>query len=256
MEKSQRNTEGGWLSMILPKREDVFHKIQLFRLLTAIIDSDISRLVHFKGGTAASMLGFLDRFSIDLDFDLEKDAPQDKINKNLKTIFQKLDLEIDKKSSKTLYYILKYHTKQGFRNSIKLSFIDKIYKLNIYKPQYLSEIDRFANCQTVETMFANKLVALTDRYKKTKTIAGRDLYDIHHFFVSGYNYETKIIEERTGKKTEDYLRDLIKFIDKKINNKIIDEDLNFLLPVGHFKKIRPILKSETMMILKQEIERK
>jgi len=240
--------------MLLPKREDVFHKIQLFRLLTAIIDSDISKSVYFKGGTAASMLGFLDRFSIDLDFDLEKNASKNKINAELKNIFEKLDMEIDKKSSKTLYYILKYQTKSGLRNSIKLSFIDNIYKSNIYKPQYLSEIDRFVNCQTIETMFANKLVALMDRYKKTKTIAGRDLYDIHHFFINRYEYEDKIIKERTGKKTADYLRDLIKFIDKKINNKTIDEDLNFLLPINLFKKIRPILKSETMMILRQEIE--
>jgi len=240
--------------MLLPKREDVFHKIQLFRLLTAIIDSDISKSVYFKGGTAASMLGFLDRFSIDLDFDLEKNASKNKINAELKNIFEKLDMEIDKKSSKTLYYILKYQTKSGLRNSIKLSFIDNIYKSNIYKPQYLSEIDRFVNCQTIETMFANKLVALMDRYKKTKTIAGRDLYDIHHFFINRYEYEDKIIKERTGKKTADYLRDLIKFIDKKINNKTIDEDLNFLLPINLFKKIRPILKSETMMLLKQETE--
>jgi len=122
--------------MLLPKREDVFHKIQLFRLLTAIIDSDISKSVYFKGGTAASMLGFLDRFSIDLDFDLEKNASKNKINAELKNIFEKLDMEIDKKSSKTLYYILKYQTKSGLRNSIKLSFIDNIYKSNIYKPQY------------------------------------------------------------------------------------------------------------------------
>lgn len=241
--------------MILPKREDVFHKIQLYRLLIAIIDSDISRFVYFKGGTAASMLGFLDRFSIDLDFDVDKNTHQDIINENLKIIFQKLDLEIDKKSSRSLYYILKYQSKPGRRNSIKLSFIDNIYKSNVYKPQYLSEIDRFVNCQTIETMFGNKLVALTDRYVKTKTIAGRDLYDIHHFFINGHKYEKKIIEERTGKKTVDYFRDIIKFIDKKVNTKIIDEDLNFLLPIDRFKKIRSILKSETIMLLKQGIER-
>jgi len=241
--------------MILPKREDVFHKIQLFRLLKNIIDSDISKYVYFKGGTAASMLGFLDRFSIDLDFDLEKNASKKEIDTKLKNIFQKLDLEIDKKSSKTLCYVLKYQSKSGLRNSIKLSFIDNIYKSNIYKPQYLFEIDRFVNCQTIETMFANKLVALSDRYKKTKTIAGRDLYDIHHFFINGYKYNEAIIKERTGKKTADYFKSLIKFIDKKVNNKIIDQDLNFLLSIDRFKKIRSILKSETMMLLKHEIER-
>ncbi|PJA52923.1 hypothetical protein CO166_03640 [Candidatus Roizmanbacteria bacterium CG_4_9_14_3_um_filter_36_11] len=82
MEKSERNPKEGWVYMILPKREDVFHKVQLYRLLTGLIDSNLlSRSIYFKGGTAASMMGFLDRFSVDLDFDLKKDVSIKKINK-------------------------------------------------------------------------------------------------------------------------------------------------------------------------------
>ena len=242
--------------MIIPKREDVFHKIQLYRLLIALLDSDLlSKLIYFKGGTAASMLGFLDRFSIDLDFDIKKGSVVKIADKELRQIFQNLDFEVDKKSSQTLYYVLKYKNKLGLRNLIKLSFIPIELKSNIYKPFYLSEIDRYASCQTVETMFANKLVALTDRYKKTKTIAGRDLYDIHHFFIKGYNYNEAVIKERTGKKTVTYLNELIKFIDKKITERIITEDLSFLLPPDIFKKTRLVLKKETLILLQDEIKR-
>lgn len=242
--------------MILPKREDVFHKIQLYRLLSALLDSDlISQSTYFKGGTCASMLGFLDRFSLDLDFDLKKGALKSQLDKELRRIFKDLDLEVDKKSSKTLYYILKYQAKAGLRNSIKLSLIGNQIRNNLYAPFYLKEIDRYANCQTIETMFANKLVAMTDRYKKSKTIAGRDLYDIHHFFLQGYEYNGKIIKERTGKDTKSYLKELIDFIKLKVNDRIISEDLNYLLPTDKFKKIKKLLKKETIMLLNDELKR-
>ena len=58
--------------------------------------------------------------------------------------------------------------------------------------------------------------------------------------------------KRTGKNSIDYFKDLIKFIDKKLIT-VIDEDLNFLLQPESFRKIRSRLKSETLMLLKQEI---
>lgn len=241
--------------MILPKREDAYHKVQLFRLLTEILDSSVVRNVYFKGGSATSMLGFLDRFSVDLDFDLKPKADKKMIDKNLRKIFQNLDLKISQKSSKSLFYLLKYSAKSGLRNTIKLSLIDTALKSNIYSSFYLAEIDRFAFCQTIETMFANKLVAVMDRYKKHKMIAGRDIYDIHHFFLSGFRYNEAVIKERTKKQPVNYFIDLIKFIDTKVTDKIISEDLSFLLTNKKFQFIRKILKKETLMFLKDEVKK-
>ena len=42
--------------MILPKREDSYHKVQLFRLLIKILDSPIAKDIYFKGGSAAALL--------------------------------------------------------------------------------------------------------------------------------------------------------------------------------------------------------
>lgn len=241
--------------MILPKREDAYHKAQLFRLLTEILDSSIAKNIYFKGGSAATMLGFLDRFSVDLDFDLKPKVDKKIIDKNLRKIFQELDLKISQKSNKSLFYLLKCSAKPGLRNTIKLSLIDTALKSNIYSSFYLPEIDRFAFCQTPDTMFANKLVAVTDRYKKHKMIAGRDIYDIHHFFLSGFHYNETVIKERTGKQSVNYLKDLIKFIGIKVTDKIISEDLSFLLTYEKFRLIRKVLKRETLMFLKDEVKR-
>lgn len=232
---------------------NAYHKAQLFRLLTEILDSEVAKTIYFKGGSAAAMLGFLDRFSVDLDFDLKPNADKKAIDKNLRKIFKALDFKISQKSNKSLFYLVKYSAKPGLRNTIKLSLIDTALKSNTYSSFYLGEIDRFAFCQTPDTMFANKLVAVTDRYKKHKMIAGRDIYDIHHFFLSGFHYNEAVIKERTGKQPASYLKDLIKFIDSKVTDKIINEDLSFLLTHEKFQLIRKVLKRETLMFLKNAI---
>ncbi len=104
------------------------------------------------------------------------------------------------------------------------------------------------NCQTIETMFANKLVAVMDRYKRYDSIAGRDIYDIHHFLIHGYDYHEAVIEERTGEQRKCIPGRLIDFIKEHVNQRIINEDLNTLLPPEFFQRIRKILIPETLML--------
>ncbi|MBI2029194.1 nucleotidyl transferase AbiEii/AbiGii toxin family protein [Candidatus Gottesmanbacteria bacterium] len=242
--------------MILVRPEDLIHKVWLLRLLTEIIDSDyLSQNLYFKGGTAASMLGFLDRFSVDLDFDLKKGGNKERIRKQFYQIFKKIDLKIYYENPKNLLFSLKYSANKDQRNTIRLSITDELYKNNIYIPKYLPEIDRIVNCQTIETMFAHKMVAVIDRFAKYKAVAGRDIYDIHHFLISGYNYSKDIIEERTNFSLKDFLQKLISFIEKYLTQTIINQDLNTLLPQDIFQKIRKRLKTETLMLLKQELKK-
>lgn len=239
--------------MILPRKEDVYHKIQLYRLLVEILDSEIADKIYFKGGTAATMLGFLDRFSLDLDFDLSFKTEKNKIDRVLRKIFKNLNLSLVQKSKNSLFYVLKYQAKPGLRNTLKLSIVDIALKSNRYENFYLKEIDRFAICQTKETMFANKLVAVIDRFKKYQTIAGRDIYDIHYFFLQGYDFEKEVIKERTGKEPYQYLKELADFIEKKVNERIISEDLNFLLPYEKFMLIRKTLKKEVLRMIRERL---
>lgn len=237
--------------MILPNAKDALHKAMIYRLLISILDSkNLASKLYFKGGSCASMLGFLDRFSIDLDFDLKRGADKKKIRLELLSLFKDLNFTVKEQAKRELYFVLKYDAPKELRNTMKLSIIDKVIKANLYKPQFLEEIKRYAVCQTVETMFANKLVAVTDRYKKYKTVAGRDLYDIHHFFIKGYGFNKKVIEERTGRSVAKYFTELKAFIEKKFTVKRITEDLSYLLPPDKFKSIRKTLISETLSFIR------
>jgi len=242
--------------MILIRSEDLLHKSRMNRLLIEIIDQPIlSQELALKGGTCAAMLRYLDRFSVDLDFDVLEGADETRLRQEFLKVFADLDFTITKEFESTLFFQLRYPSEPGKRNTLKLSASSPIVKANQYKVQYLGEIDRLMRCQTVETMFANKLVAVTDRYQVHGTLAGRDVYDIHYFFTHGYNYHAPIIDERTGLDPEAYLRKLSDFIRKNFTQTVVNEDLNTLMPARQFQQVRKILIPETLYWLEREIGR-
>jgi predicted nucleotidyltransferase component of viral defense system len=243
--------------LILPKPIDALHKAWLYRTLIGIYnDAELSKVLYFKGGTCAAMLGFLDRFSIDLDFDFVGESSMfSETRTHLETAFRDLGLVIYDQSKTVPQYFLKYEAEEGERNTIKIDIFFPPPKGNTYEPKRFQEIDRIITCQTIETMMANKLVALIDRYENKGAIAGRDLYDIHHFFIKGYRYNEGVIRERTGKNIGDFFTDLIVFVKDKITEEIITQDLNTLLPYIQFSRIRKVLKQETLIFLRDEQKR-
>lgn len=240
------------MTLINPK--DASHKAWLLRLLSEIADdAELKQFLRFKGGTCASMLGFLDRFSVDLDFDILDERKTSQIRSDLKKIFANLGLEIKDQSPKVLEFILKYPAPTNERNSLRLDVIGKNYKENIYENQLLPEIGRYFGCQTIETMFAHKLVALTERYDKHKTIAGRDIYDIHYFFFTGQRFRRELIMERTGKKIPVFFKYLKKFIEKQVTTDLLVQDLGTLLPSDKMRFVKNDLLRETKMFIDNEI---
>lgn len=232
---------------------DVRHKIMLIRTLIALCDaSDALQFLRFKGGTCAAMSGFLDRFSVDLDFDLRKGADKARIRSLFHTMFDELGFVVDQESKHELFFVVKYPTSSNQRNSMKISVLDDIPTANQYEPRYLPEIDRTIICQTKETMVSNKLVAPLDRYKKYKTVAGRDIYDMHYFLSHGYGSTPKIITERTGKTMPDFFDTLIDFISQHVTRQTIDEDINTLLTREVFLRVRKSLKEEVLSLLANE----
>lgn len=243
--------------MITITTGDAIHKAWLYRLLISIVDNNNLHQLYFKGGTCAAMRGFLDRFSVDLDFDYVG-SPEDlqKIRREMKKIFNGLNLEIKNESTKVPQYFLKYENKSlDTRNTLKIDVTFPPPKANKYEAVSLVDIGRVIICQNRETMFANKLVAVIDRFEKNTSIAGRDIYDIHHFFIRGFTYDSEVIIERTGLPVLDFFKKLKTFIDKNINEKILGQDLNALIPYERFKVFRKTLKSETLMFIDDEIRR-
>jgi predicted nucleotidyltransferase component of viral defense system len=245
--------------MVLPDRKDAIHKAWLYRLLTAICDDTmLISVLYFKGGTCAAMRGLLDRFSIDLDFDyIGGVANLLTTHTRLEQVFNTLGLTIKTQSSLVPQYILKYpNSRYNERNTLNIDVAMPPPLANRYEKIRINEIDRILTCQTPGTMFANKLVAIIDRYEKSDGIAGRDIYDINHFFLIGNNIEYNVIKERRNvTSVKQYLEELIEFIDTQITQTNIDQDLNVLLPPVVFRRIRKTLKSETIVFLKDELKR-
>lgn len=242
--------------MLLPKPEDAIHKAWMYRLLSAIADDSVLvQGLRFKGGTCAAMRGILPRFSVDLDFDLLEPGDQRHIRRQLEKIFKKWDLIIDDCSKTVPQYFLKYENRPNARNTIKLEATFPVPKTNEYEPIRFSEIDRILYTQTIPTMFANKLVAVMDRYHQHRSLAGRDLFDLQVFFLKGFSYKPEIIRERTGQEAYDFLSDLRTFIEKHFTQTLIDQDLNTLLPSDDFHRLRKSLKLEVLMLLGDEMQR-
>lgn len=243
--------------MITLNSQDSIHKAWLYRVLIAIVDNGKLKDLYFKGGTCAAMAGFLDRFSVDLDFDYVGDLKYLQVVRNeLKKIFSDLGLGTKDESSKVPQFFLKYPTdKTSLRNTLKIDITFPAPAANIYESINLKDIGRIVVCQNISTMFANKLVAVTDRFERNNSIAGRDIYDIHHFFLNGYKYNNEVISERTGLPVIDYLKKLRNFIDSHITETLLSQDLNVLIPYERFNRYRKILKSETLMFIDDEIKR-
>ena len=238
--------------MLIPNPRDTVHRGWMLRLLSAIADDrKLMTMLRFKGGTCAAMQNLLDRFSVDLDFDLllKKDIPM--ARERMESIFTKLNLTIKEQSKAVPQYFLRYDAEKGQRNTIALDITVPPPQANEYDVVHFTDIDRFLPCQTVATMVANKLVTPIDRFAKHDAIAGRDIYDIHHFLFHAYPCNTAVIEERTGMPLKKFIRTLRAFIEDHVTQTILDQDLNTLLLPEHFQSIRPILKQETLMMLGQ-----
>lgn len=231
--------------MLISNKKDAIHKAWLYRILESIADDPfLPSVLYFKGGTCASMLGWLDRFSVDLDFDYAGDAEKiPATRKTLERIFNELGLSIKDVSKNGIQYFLRIDT----------SF--PLCSANTYAPQRLLEIDRILTCQTIDTMFAHKLLALMGRSEKRGSIAGRDVYDIHCFFMRGYAYSSAVIQEVSGMDVKTFFSKLYTFMENEVTDKIITDDLNYLLPDKKFQLTRKILKREVLSLIRDEISR-
>ncbi|KUK66835.1 MAG: hypothetical protein XD87_0460 [candidate division WS6 bacterium 36_33] len=242
--------------MIVPSKAEIKHKNQLFLLLKEILkDPFLSQNLMFKGGTYASLRGVLDRFSVDLDFDLPNKKNKDEIREKCYEIFKELDLEIKDESKKHLQFFLKYEAPKGERNTLKLEINDDVSKYNEYEKCLLEQVNMYCNGHTLDTMFANKLYACKARYDKNGKIAGRDFYDIYKFFLQGIGINVKVIEERTGESYVSYLESLISFIDKHLTKKLLNQDLNPLLRQDELDKVLPNIKDSVIVFLEDEVSR-
>lgn len=217
------------------------HKTILFQILKDIYsDTAISPFLGFKGGTAALMFYGLDRFSVDLDFDL-LDESQEKI------VFDRMLNIVER------YGTIKESHVKRFNLFIVLSYEDKAHnvKVEINRRQFGSryEIKTYLGISlqvmVIEDMFAHKLMAMYERAGKTS----RDIYDVWFFLKNRYPINTEIVEQRAGMPINQLVKRCVDHLERMSNRHILD-GVGELITSSQKDWARAKLREEAITLLK------
>lgn len=217
------------------------HKRVLINLLIEIFKK-LNGKVALKGGTCAYLFYNLNRFSFDLDFDALEELKKEEFNE-IKEIFSRNGRIKDFFQKRfTTFFLFDYG--KDYPN-IKIEFNYRIWKNNNYKTIWFMGIRMKIFDET--TLLTNKLVTLTER----KTAVPRDLFDVYFFLNLNFPINEKLIEERTKKSKKEYLKFLIKFIQKNYNSRNILQGLGEILE----KKQKEWIKKELILATIKEIKK-
>ncbi len=223
------------------------HQLIMGKILKDIyLDTTISSLLGFKGGTCAYFFYDLPRFSVDLDFDLmETDAVTQKIVADkIKTVLMSYGKIKDEKIKRfTIFFLLSYGDAE---HNIKIEINTRTLIPNI-KDHY--EIKEFLGIAMLaakkDYLFASKLMALSER----KETASRDIYDIYFFGKENWDISRSVLELRSGKTVINYLSDCVKIVEGTKDNQIL-AGLGELLNEKDKNWVKNSLKKETIFVLK------
>jgi len=182
----------------------------------------------------------LDRFSVDLDFDLLDESQE-------KNVFDRM-LNIVKRFGT----IKESHVKR-FNLFIVLSYEDKAHnvKVEINRRQFGSryEIKTYLGISlqvmVIQDMFAHKLMAMYERAGKTS----RDIYDVWFFLKNRYPINTEIVEKRAGMPINQLVKRCVDHLERMSNRHILD-GVGELITSSQKDWARAKLREETIALLK------
>jgi len=189
------------------------HKNILIKILKDIYtDSSLGPFLGFKGGTAAYLFYSLNRFSVDLDFDLLNKTKEQEVFEKVEKIAGKYGRVKDKiNKGHTLFIFLSYSEEA---QNIKIEINKRCFGSQYEVRNYLG-ISMLV--MRSEDMFAHKLVAMTERRK----IANRDIFDTYFFLKSDWEINREIVEQRTKTSFANYLKSCIDFLEDKSERGIL-----------------------------------
>ena len=216
------------------------HRVILVEILRDIFTNPItSGALGFKGGTAAYLFHGLNRFSVDLDFDLLDPSLTDIVFDELKALLLRHgNLKLADKKRYSLIFILDYIDKASGAQNVKLEVNLRNFNSRYEVQQYLGIPMRV---MVREDMAANKLVACYERIGKTN----RDLYDCYFFLSRHWPINQKIIENRTGKGYSEFLADLLDSVEQMKSRSIL-AGMGELLDEKQKSWVRNHLKEELL----------
>ncbi len=218
------------------------HRKIMFEILRDIYKSDLGFYLGFKGGTMLYFFYNLNRFSVDLDFDLllpinkKKTLTEDIILKKLEKIIKPYgEIEDIYNKNYTLFALVNYGA--GERN-LKIEISKRLTYENKYEFKNFYGTD--VKCMTMEDAFSHKLLAATGR----RAAVNRDFYDLYFFWKNGYDFNEKIIKKIAKKSGQAYLIFLRKYIEKNLNKNNVLQGLGELLSESEKDWVKKNLKKE------------
>ena len=220
------------------------HKNILLKILMDIYeDKTIGPVLGFKGGTAAYLFYGLDRFSVDLDFDLLDETKEEYIFDGINKILERYGTVKDSNKKRfSLLFILSYDNKietaQNVKIEINLRQFDSRYELKSYMGISMLVMVK-------EDMFAHKLMAMHDRLGKTN----RDIYDVWFFAKNNWLINRDIVEKRAGISFKELIETVIFDLENFNDHNILD-GLGELLNSKQKAWVKERLKKETIFFLK------
>jgi predicted nucleotidyltransferase component of viral defense system len=221
----------------------IAHKNVLIKILKDIFtDPAIGPVLGFKGGTAAYLFYGLNRFSVDLDFDLLVKSREDHAFGQIKKILENHGSIKDyRKKRYSLFYLLSYNDKERDAQNIKIEINRRDFGSRYELKSYLGIAMKV---MVQEDMAAHKLVAMYERDGKTN----RDIFDVQFFLHNNWPIHREIIETRTRLPFLEFLGKCIDIVEKKRDRDILS-GIGELLEEHQKQWVRSKLKTETLFLL-------
>lgn len=217
------------------------HKSILLQILKDIYsDITLAPFLGFKGGTAALLFYDLNRYSVDLDFDLLDETKEEEVFQKLQKIIGRYGILTDSKRKRfNILNVLSYSpSAQKIKVEVSLRNFGSKYTLKtILGIPVLVMVE--------EDVFANKIMAMYERIGTTS----RDIFDVYFFFKKNWLMNRRIVEERSGMPYTQLLLRCAEMLEKMDNKHILD-GLGELLTDSQKDWVRTKLKNETIFLLK------
>ncbi|MFA6405001.1 MAG: nucleotidyl transferase AbiEii/AbiGii toxin family protein [Candidatus Paceibacterota bacterium] len=225
------------------------YKNILIKILKDIYtDPTIGPILGFKGGTASTLFYDLNRFSVDLDFDLLDSGKEDYVFERVKTIIESYGtLKEAQKKRFNLLYILSYDNKDINAQNVKVEI-----NRREFGSKYAVESFLGISMQVMvkEDMVAHKLCAMYERIGKTN----RDIFDVQFFLSHDWSVNKKIVEDRMGVSYVDFLKKCIEVMEKFDDSNILS-GMGELLTEKQKAWAKAKLKLEVLFSLRLALEK-
>lgn len=220
---------------------NTIHKSLLIQILKGIYtDTHLAPYLGFKGGTAVYIFYQLDRFSVDLDFDLLDDSKINQIFERVHAIAKNYGTVKDARIKRySIFFLISYHPNSlNIKIEINLRHFGSHYELKNYLGIPMLVMKQ-------EDLFSHKLVAMYERMGK----ANRDIYDVHFFLKNQWPINRAIVEARSEMTFSDFINRLIHAL-TNLNQRNILSGIGELLDNKQKHWVRQHLINDTVFLLR------